>query len=148
MATQPLITPGRLVITIGNLLYAIGAFAADWNESHVKNPRWPPHARFHNGQTMSLGVLLASASLYFAYRPCMSGAIMQARDSLFYAAVIGSFYCTAGLSAILYPGTDWKDPDIEIGGGQPVLFSGVVAAMWVGYALETSRLGSGKAKAS
>ena len=149
MATHPLIAPGRLVITIGNLLYAIGAFAADWNETHVLNPRWPAHAKFHNGQTMSLGVLLASTSLYFAYRPCLSGAstkpIMQARDSLFYSAVIGSFYCASGLSAILYPGTDWKDPDVEFGGGQPVLFSGVVASMWIGYILEMSRLGKKKA---
>ncbi|KAK5136382.1 hypothetical protein LTR08_003508 [Meristemomyces frigidus] len=149
MATQPFITPGRLVILIGNSLYAVGAFAADWNETHVMNPNWPPHARFHNGQTMSLGILLASTSLYFAFRPCMSGAstkpIMQARDSLLYSAVIGSFYCAAGLSAILYPGTDWKDPDIETGGGQLVLFSGVVVAMWVGYALEVSRLGKAKA---
>lgn len=41
--------------------------------------------------------------------------------------------------------TDWKDPDITVGGGQPALFSGVVVAMWVGYALEVSRLGKAKA---
>jgi hypothetical protein len=43
------LTTGRLVIVVGNLLYAVGAFIADYNETHVKNPRWPPHARFHNG---------------------------------------------------------------------------------------------------
>lgn len=142
---QPLFTPGRIFILVGNLLYAGGAFLADWNETHVKNPKWPPHARFHNGQTMSLGVLLASMSLYFAFRPAFSSAKLDARDSLLYAATIGSFYCTAGLSAILYPGTDWKDPGIDVGGAQPFLFSGVVAAMWVGYGLEVARLGKAKA---
>jgi hypothetical protein len=43
------LTAGRLFIVVGNLLYAVGAFIADYNETHVKNPRWPPHARFHNG---------------------------------------------------------------------------------------------------
>ncbi|TKA59565.1 hypothetical protein B0A55_11981 [Friedmanniomyces simplex] len=142
--SQPTFTLGRTLITIANLLYAVGAFLADFNETHVYNPRWPPHARFHNGQTMTLGIFLSTTSLYFAYkRPAsVPGAAQQ---SVFYSALIGSFYCAAGLTAILYPGTDWKDPDITAGGAQPVLFSGVVAAMWVGYALERRRLGKAKA---
>lgn len=44
-------TPGRILITVGNLFYSLGAFAADYNETHVKNPRWPPHAKFHNGKS-------------------------------------------------------------------------------------------------
>ncbi|KAK0940647.1 hypothetical protein LTR48_003111 [Friedmanniomyces endolithicus] len=150
--SDPLLTPGRAIITIANLLYAVGAFAADFNETHVYNPRWPPHARFHNGQTMTLGVFLSAMSLYFAYRrPTGSSSASgspggaAARESMFYSALIGSFYCAAGMTAIWYPGTDWKDPDITVGGGQPALFSGVVVAMWVGYALEVSRLGKAKA---
>ncbi|KAK1063534.1 hypothetical protein LTR74_009418 [Friedmanniomyces endolithicus] len=149
--SQPLLTPGRALITLANLLYAVGAFAADFNETHVYNPRWPPHARFHNGQTMTLGVFLSAMSLYFAYkRPSATStlgvaAASLARESMFYSALIGSFHCAAGLTAIFYPGTDWKDPDITVGGAQPALFSGVVVAMWVGYALEVSRLGKSKA---
>ena len=44
---RPTFTAGRTILTIGNLLYSIGAFVADFNETHVYNPRWPPHARFH-----------------------------------------------------------------------------------------------------
>ncbi len=109
--SQPLLTPGRALITLANLLYAVGAFAADFNETHVYNPRWPPHARFHNGQTMTLGVFLSAMSLYFAYRrptgsSSASGSpgVAAARESMFYSALIGSFYCAAGLTAILYPG--------------------------------------------
>ena len=36
------------------------------------------------------------------------------------------------------------DPDVE-DPGQKYLFSGVVASMWIGYALEASRLGKAKA---
>lgn len=103
---QPL-TAGRLIITAGNLLYSVGAFAADYNETHVKNPRWPPHAKFHNGQTMTLGLCLASSSLYYLFRPAAT--VAQAKDNLFTAALIGSFYCGAGMSAILYPGTAWQE---------------------------------------
>ncbi|KAK4949516.1 hypothetical protein LTR10_012134 [Elasticomyces elasticus] len=144
--SQPTFTLGRGVLTIGNLLYAVGAFLADFNDTHVYNPKWPPHARFHNGQTMTLGILLSTTSLYFAYRPFGSQlSAAAAKDSIFYSAMIGSFYCFAGLTAILYPGTDWKDPDITVGGAQPFLFSGVVASMWIGYALEFNRLGKLKA---
>ncbi|KAK0313012.1 hypothetical protein LTR29_011569 [Friedmanniomyces endolithicus] len=143
--SDPLLTPGRALITVANLLYAVGAFAADFNETHVYNPRWPPHARFHNGQTMTLGVFLSGMSLYFAYRRPSTASASSVKEGMFYSALIGSFYCAAGLTAILYPGTDWKDPDITVGGAQPALFSGVVVAMWVGYALEVSRLGKAKA---
>lgn len=101
------LTPGRSCIVLGNLAYSIGAFVFDYNETHVKNPRWPPHAKFHNGQTMTLGTLLAIASLYFLFRPAVS--ITRQKENVLYAAVIGSFYCAAGLSAIWYPGTAWQE---------------------------------------
>lgn len=101
------VTPGRVTIVLGNLLYAVGAFFFDYSETHVFNPRWPPHARFHNGQTMSLGALLAAASMYYLLRPTSS--IAQAKDNVFTSTLIGSFYCTAGISAILYPGTAWQE---------------------------------------
>ena len=101
---QPLFTPGRILIVLGNLLYSIGAFLADFNETHVYNPTWPPHARFHNGQTMTLGVLLAAMSLYLACRPCISSDSMRPAEAMrcvTESAVVGCFYCVAGLAAIL-----------------------------------------------
>ena len=35
-----LFTPSRIIVTFCNLLYSIGAYVADWNETHVKNPNW------------------------------------------------------------------------------------------------------------
>lgn len=100
-------TAGRILIVLGNIAYALGAFIADFNETHVKNPRWPPHAKFHNGQTMTLGVLLASTSLFFLFKPADS--IDRQRENVLYSAVIGSFYCAAGMMAILYLGTAWQE---------------------------------------
>ncbi|KAI6903191.1 hypothetical protein D0869_13583 [Hortaea werneckii] len=146
-APQPWFTPGRVGILLGNLAYSVGAFAADFNETHVYNPKWPPHARFHNGQTMTLGVMLSSMSLYLTARPCFTRMSKEdALRSVLHGAIVGSFYCAAGLSAIFYPGTDWKDPDIAVGGEQRFLFAGVVALMWIGYGLERWRMGSVKEK--
>lgn len=160
---QPIITPGRLLIVAANLAYSIGAFVADWSETHVLNPRWPPHARFHNGQTMTLGTLLASTSIYFALRPIFAStsslgeekpgpstrsttaaatasSISSAREDVFHAALIGCFYCLAGMSAILYPGTAWSDPEFQHGGEQRYIFSTIIALVWAGYWLERRRL--------
>jgi hypothetical protein len=37
---------------------------ADWNRTHLFNHEWPPHARFHDAQTIALG----SCGLYFLCR--------------------------------------------------------------------------------
>ena len=130
---KPIVSPTPMVVT--TLL-----------TSTVHNPRWPPHARFHNGQTMSLGVCLAVASIYFTFRPSLPNNTISPKESVFAAAMIGSFYCFAGCTAILYPGTDWHDPEYPNQRAQMVLFPGVVAMMWVGYLLEVRRIGSGKGK--
>ncbi|CAK4032612.1 hypothetical protein DOTSEDRAFT_67595 [Lecanosticta acicola] len=139
---QP-ITAGRIVMILGNLVYSVGAFLADYSETHVFNPRWPPHhARFHNGQTMSLGLLLATSSLYYLFRPARD--LQETKDNLFTSALIGEFYCVAALSAILYPGTAWQDPEFRQGGEQRYIFGIVCVAMVVGYWLESRRLGKTK----
>jgi len=45
------------------LLQTIGPFIFDFDHTHVYNPKWSPHARFHNGQTISTGVCLGMAAV-------------------------------------------------------------------------------------
>ncbi|KIW92850.1 uncharacterized protein Z519_06699 [Cladophialophora bantiana CBS 173.52] len=71
MTSRPLFTSGRMCLSIVALATSVGCYMADWNETHVKNPRWPPHARFHNGQTMSMGLCLGVLTAYFAWRPVL-----------------------------------------------------------------------------
>jgi hypothetical protein len=59
---------GLLLLTAVNLLQVIGTYAADWNKTHIYNPNWPPHAKFHNAQTMAMAAVLAFVSLYFTWR--------------------------------------------------------------------------------
>lgn len=56
---------GLLLLTAANLFQVIGTYAADWNETHIYNRNWPPHAKFHNAQTMAMAAVLAVASLIF-----------------------------------------------------------------------------------
>lgn len=104
------------------------------------------HARFHNGQTMTLGLLLMAMSIHLAFKPALDANITtaMAKNSALYAALVGSFYCAAGLAAILYPGTDWKDPGAKHGGGQIYVFGVQLTSMWVAYGLEVSRLQKAK----
>jgi hypothetical protein len=64
---------GRILISISALAAAIGAYVADWNETHIFNPRWPPHARFHNAQTMLLGTALGLLTIHFEHHGEVGG---------------------------------------------------------------------------
>ena len=54
---------GRRILSSVAALTAAGGFLADWNRTHLFNPDWPPHARFHDAQTILLGSLLGVGGL-------------------------------------------------------------------------------------
>ncbi|KAF4181101.1 hypothetical protein CNMCM8694_005574 [Aspergillus lentulus] len=134
------LTTGTLIMAITALFVTIGTFMADYNETHIKNPRWPPHAKFHNGQTMTLSIVTTLLTLYYLFRPIPLSrnsppSTIQAvrRNDLFTAALIGSIYCATALSGILYPGTAGTDPEFGEGFPQKWLFSGLITLNWVGW---------------
>lgn len=95
---------------------------------------------------MSLSVLLASTTLYLLFRRPASWSLAQQVDDLFLAGWVGSFYLLAGLSAILYPGTAWSDPEFRKARdvdepAQFWVFGGALVVLWVGWALERRRMG-------
>ena len=140
MASLASIPRGGMILL--NLAFMAGAYKADFNHTHIYNPRWPPHAKFHNGQSMSFGALAALAAIYLLAQPARHG-IPAARDTLFAAALVGSLTTTAGLSAILYPGTAWMDPEFDTGaavGPQAYIFAGQLALNWILYSIEKRRL--------
>jgi len=129
---------GKILLSISALGQIIGPFIADFNETHVKNPRWPPHARFHNGQTMSMGLALGLSSLYYAFRPTETAKMKK--DSLVTAAVFGIIYWITGLSAILYPGSKGTDPEFGEGFPQLYIFTIFGACSVLGSYLEMGRV--------
>ncbi|AZS73092.1 acetyltransferase [Streptomyces lydicus] len=114
--TKPRTVAGKVMLTVVAVVTGISPYLADWNETHVLNPLWTPHARFHNGQTMAMGTLLALATLYFVWR--RRG---DARTNLYAATGFAALYWVSQAAAILYPGAAYFDPrfdtpDMYIGG--------------------------------
>ncbi|KAH8837127.1 hypothetical protein MCOR27_006754 [Pyricularia oryzae] len=134
---------GRVLLTVDCIGLLFGAIIADWNETHVYNSRWPPHAKFHNAQTITLSVILGLATLFLTWRPYLQDTSGPkrlspelARDSLRMAAFTGSIYWIAGLAAAFFPGTSGLDP--EFGGPgfpQKWLFMGFGACGLLGGAV-------------
>ena len=86
---------GRRILSSVAALTAAGVFLADWNRTHLFNPDWPPHARYHDAQTMLLGSLLGGSGLYFLRRsgrdPERDLALGTLLPSLFWISQAGSF---------------------------------------------------------
>lgn len=133
-----MITPGRALLALVGIVTSVGGYLADWNETHVYNPRWPPHAKFHNGQTMSMGLLLGLATLYYLFRSSSSRAIE--RESLHTATLFASLYWVTQLSAVLYPGSLPEDPEFGDGFPQAYLCAVLLSMAGLGVFLERARL--------
>ena len=116
----------------------IGGYIADWNETHVYNARWPPHAKFHNGQTLSMGAILGASSLYYLFRKPASHAVEQ--DSLYTATLLASMNWIAQLSAVLYPGSLPMDPEFGDGFPQAYICAVLLSMVALGMMIERRRL--------
>lgn len=140
--TSPSITSGKLLLSVIAFVTSTGCYFADWSNTHVFNPRWPPHAKFHNGQTMSMGLCLGLCTAYFTWR--RKPTIEVERADLFVAGLLGSLYWITGVSAGLYPGTLFIDPEFGEGHPQAYGFTVLAAMSWLGYWLEIRRLNGSK----
>ena len=129
---------GRCLLTLNAVGIAIGGFLADMNATHMYDPHWPPHAKFHDGETMAFGVFLSLASLFFTWR--RPG---DRQTNVLAAALIGGILYGAQAAAFAFPGVTWTDPEflkpgqsltefppqlyIDIGGSLLVMFAAWLA---------------------
>jgi hypothetical protein len=117
-----------LVTTVA-VLTSFLAYVFDWNETHVYNPNWPPHAKFHNAQTLLLGTLLGMLSLV----------LLWGKHDLRSAVLTCSLYWLAQLGSLAFPGTALMDPEFRNRHGgrapmQPLLASvllSLLATAWI-----------------
>jgi hypothetical protein len=91
----------------------ISPYVADWNETHIYNPNWPPHAKFHNAQTMLLGLLLGLGALWYAWKPNRDAPSWRIHFQVS-VGLAAAYWITQSLS-ILFPGTSFMDPALNAG---------------------------------
>jgi hypothetical protein len=115
---------GRSLLTVANVITAVAPVAADWNDSHIFNKRWPGHARFHGVTALAMAVTLSSANIWSVW----SGDGGQDR-ARFFAAAVPVAYWAPFFVAPLVPGTTVDDPPHPVGrvAGMPVSLLGAAA---------------------
>ena len=97
-------------------------------KQHLRNPRWPPHAKFHNAQTMVTGIFLGSISLWILF------AMPLTFSRVCLAAAVAGTYFVSMLFAPSFPGTAWHDPEFV---DLDPMFLGMSAQKWVALIVST-----------
>ncbi len=92
---------GRWILSSAATLTAVGGFLADWNRTHLFNPNWPPHARFHDAQSILLGSFLGVSGLYLLWR---RGEHPESDLSL--GALLPAFFWMAQGASFVFPGAE------------------------------------------
>ena len=64
--------PMRAFMTLLWISVAVGPIAADFNDTHIFNPAWPPHAKFHMMMIFSDAIVLALFGLILCWGPTQS----------------------------------------------------------------------------
>ena len=113
-------------------LFNFGGLVADaiipaGARQHLFNPLWPPHAKFHNGQTMLMGIFGGALSLAILF-----GSHPLTMPAFLVAAAVALNYFAAMAFAPLFPGTAWSDPEFAAELPRPL---GLAPQQLVSYAL-------------
>jgi hypothetical protein len=96
---------GRIILTVP-LAAGIIAFAAfQWNTTHVFNPKWHPHARFHAVQLGLFFIALSAIGLWLVW-----GSAISPPTAAWLAAAVPVVFWGGEFAALLVPGTD-PSPD-------------------------------------
>lgn len=117
---------GRSLLTLANAITAAAPVAADWNDSHIFNERWPGHARFHGATALAMATSLSAVNIWSIW----SGGNDPARARFFAAAVPVAYWAPFFL-APLVPGTAVDDPPHPVRrvAGVPVSLLGAAATV-------------------
>jgi hypothetical protein len=115
---------GRGLLTLANVITVAAPVAADWNDSHIFNERWPGHARFHGVTALAMTATLSSLSILSIW----SSGSDRATARVFAAAVPVAYWAPFFL-APLVPGTAVDDPPHPVArvAGVPVSLLGAAA---------------------
>ena len=115
---------GRSLLTLANVITVAAPIAADWNDSHIFNQRWPAHARFHGVTALAMAATLSSLNIWSVW--ARAGDRITARS---FAAAVPVAYWAPFFLASLVPGTAVEDPPHPVPrlAGVPVSLLGAAA---------------------
>lgn len=108
---------GRLLLSAIAIFTVGGSFAADWNATHIFNPNWTPHAKFHGAHTLAAAAILPLLALFFTWR--RSGD--RRTNALAAVLFAGTYFWTQGAAAF-FPGVAWIDAEFLGPGGNLTQF--------------------------
>jgi hypothetical protein len=77
----------------------VGGFLFDWNRTHLFNPRWTPHAKFHDAMTILLGSFLGAGGIYLLQK---KGGDQELQ--LKWGTLLPAFFWTAQAGSFAFPG--------------------------------------------
>ena len=117
---------GRSLLTLANMITVAAPLAADWNDSHIFNERWPAHARFHGVTALAMATSLSAANIWSIW----SGERDRARTR-FFAAAVPVAYWAPFFAAPLVAGTAVDDPPhpVQRVAGVPISLLGAAATV-------------------
>jgi hypothetical protein len=95
---------GRSLLTLANVITAVAPMAADWNDSHIFNERWPAHARFHGVTALAMTTTLSSLNIWSVWSRASDRTTAR-----FFAAAVPVAYWAPFFLAPLVPGTAVED---------------------------------------
>jgi hypothetical protein len=107
---------GRWIMTFVLVAGAVVSTAVDWNDSHLFNPAWHPHARFHDALFLMIVDAMTLVTLWLLWRRGPEPEIGFRVAALFAAAVWTPFFYIEAL----IPGTSLLASDnvpvVRVGG--------------------------------
>lgn len=89
---------------------AVTPWLVDYNETHIFNPRWRPHAKYHTAQTLMLASLSGVVALWMLWTGTAGAPDAALRFDM--AALFVALYWLTAVPGILLPGTAHEDPEI------------------------------------
>lgn len=90
----------KILLSVLVVVSTVVSIIADWNSSHVFNPDWPPHARFHDIMLLTLLIGLLPLLLWLLWRKSPEPEVAVKVTTTILIVFWGSFYVN-----FLIPGT-------------------------------------------
>ena len=114
MSRRPSVRPtvaSRVVVGAVLAVTGVGALLADavvpaTAAQHLRNPAWPPHAKFHDAQYVVMSALLGAGGLRL-----LTSRHGDPRTRFYQAAAVASVPWLGMWGALLFPGTAASDPE-------------------------------------